>query len=90
MKINYKKIHTIRKQPEIVDHYYGLTTEDFYSEEDIQLIEQDRIRAKLQKAAVTRGSIWDVPFRFCADYVKSYKVEGSHLEIIETLHRVES
>ena len=33
-----------------------------------------------------RGTIWEVPFSFCIDYVKSYKIEGSHLGIFESRH----
>ena len=54
MKISYKKIKTIRKRPHIVDHYYGLTINDFLDDKDIAEIEQSRIYWKLKRAQVER------------------------------------
>ena len=56
MKISYKNIKTIRKKPQIVDHYYGLTINDFLDDEDIADIEQTRIYWKLKRAQEKRLS----------------------------------
>lgn len=55
MKISYKKIKTIRKKPEIVDHYYGLSINDFFDDEDIEEIEQTRVYGILKRAMEKRG-----------------------------------
>lgn len=55
MKISYKKIKTIRKRPVIVDHYYGLSVHDFFDDDDIAEMEQNRVYWKLKKALEKRG-----------------------------------
>lgn len=52
MKISYKKIKTIHKRPEIVDHYYGLSINDFMEEQDIAELDQIRVYWKLKRAQV--------------------------------------
>ena len=44
MKVSYKKIKRIVKSPRIIDHYYGLTMDDFLTEEQIK--EQDQLHIR--------------------------------------------
>ena len=39
-------------------------------------------------AELYRGSIWQVPFSHCIDYVKSYEYKNHHLEIKMTMKAV--
>ena len=55
MKISFKKIKTIRKKPEIVDHYYGLSIQDFLDDQEIEEIEQNRVYWILKRAMEKRG-----------------------------------
>lgn len=53
MKISYRKIKTIRRKPYMVDHYYSLTAEDFFDDDQIREFEFDHIRYVLKGQKVT-------------------------------------
>ena len=50
MKVSYKAIRIRNYGRQVIDHYYGLTLDDFLTEDDLRFMQDNDIASKLRAA----------------------------------------